>query len=82
MVPLGILPFDLSFSKISNACTISSLSSPQRIHEILSYLSNKISYDPDGVMVWNGKRCESTELSDEEREELENLLAPFKYENE
>ena len=48
----------------------------------LSYLSNKISYDPDGVMVWNGKRCESTEISNEEREELENLLAPFKDENE
>lgn len=41
-----------------------------------------IRYDPDGVMVWDGKRCESTKLSDEELEELENLLAPFKDENE
>lgn len=43
----------------------------------LSSLSNKYSYDVDGVMLWDGKRCESTELNDEELEELENLLVPF-----
>ncbi len=33
-----------------------------------------IRYDPDGVMVWNGKRCESELLTDEEVEELERRL--------
>lgn len=37
-----------------------------------------ISYDVDGVMVWNGKRCESTPCTKEEQEEMENLLSIFK----
>lgn len=37
-----------------------------------------IRYDPDGVMVWNGKRCESVEPTDEERIEMEKLLNEFK----
>lgn len=28
--------------------------------------SSHIRYDPDGVMVWNGKRCESEDPSEEE----------------
>lgn len=37
-----------------------------------------ITYDPDGVMVWNGKRCESTPCTDEQLQEMENLLKDFK----
>lgn len=37
-----------------------------------------ISYDNDGVMLWNGKRCEREEASLEEIEELELLLSEFK----
>lgn len=37
-----------------------------------------ISYDTDGVMLWNGKRCESEPCSEEELKELEELLKPFK----
>ena len=37
-----------------------------------------IRYDPDGVMVWNGKRCESIEPTEEERIEMEKLLNEFK----
>ena len=37
-----------------------------------------IRYDPDGVMVWNGKRCESTPLTDEELKEFEDLLSEYK----
>lgn len=33
-----------------------------------------IRYDPDGVMVWNGKRCESTLLSEEEQLEMNNMI--------
>ena len=37
-----------------------------------------ISYDIDGVMLWNGKRCESVEPTEEERKEMEDLLSEFK----
>ena len=33
-----------------------------------------ISYDTDGVMLWNGKRCESTLISREEQEEIDKLI--------
>lgn len=37
-----------------------------------------IRYDSDGVMVWNGKRCESTPLNEEEAEEMEALINEYK----
>ena len=37
-----------------------------------------IAYDPDGVMLWNGARCEATPPTDEELEEMENLLNEYK----
>lgn len=37
-----------------------------------------IRYDPDGVMVWNGKRCEREEPSEEESKEMEELLKDFR----
>lgn len=37
-----------------------------------------IRYDPDGVMVWNGKRCEAIPPTKEELTEMENLLKDFK----
>lgn len=37
-----------------------------------------IRYDPDGVMFWNGKRCESVVPTEEERIEMEKLLNEFK----
>ena len=40
--------------------------------------SPKITYDPDGVMVWDGKRCESVPASPEEIAEMEDLLSEFK----
>ena len=36
--------------------------------------NNTISYDSDGVMLWNGKRCESTPLSKKEEEEIDKLI--------
>ena len=41
-----------------------------------------IRYDPDGVMVWNGKRCESKEPTEEERLEMEELLKEFRGDEE
>lgn len=37
-----------------------------------------IRYDPDGVMVWNGKRCEKEISTKEEQQEMEQLLSEFK----
>lgn len=37
-----------------------------------------IKYDPDGVMVWNGKRCETIPPTEEEQQELDELLKDFK----
>ena len=37
-----------------------------------------IRFDLDGVMVWNGKRCESTPLSEEELKEMDELLNEFR----
>ena len=37
-----------------------------------------IRYDPDGVMVWNGKRCESIPPTADELKELEELLKEYK----
>ncbi len=37
-----------------------------------------IRFNPDGVMVWNGKRCESTPLSEEELKEMNELLNEFR----
>ena len=36
-----------------------------------------ISYDTDGVMLWNGKRCEATEPSEEERQRMEKILSEY-----
>lgn len=36
--------------------------------------NNTISYDSDGVMLWNGKRCESTPLSKKEEEKIDKLI--------
>lgn len=40
-------------------------------------IETTVSYDSDGVMVWNGKRCESTEATEEEIKELEDLLSEY-----
>lgn len=37
-----------------------------------------IRYDPDGVMVWNGKRCKAIPPTEKELKELEELLKEFK----
>ena len=36
--------------------------------------SSPISYDSDGVMLWNGKRCESIPCTPEEEQEIDNIL--------
>ena len=36
-----------------------------------------IRYDEDGVMVWNGKRCETIPPTEEETKEMEKLLSEY-----
>lgn len=37
-----------------------------------------IRYDADGVMVWNGKRCEKEPMTDDEIKEMDELLSKYK----
>ena len=39
--------------------------------------SPHIRYDPDGVMVWNGKRCEAIPPTKEELQACEDLLSEY-----
>lgn len=38
----------------------------------------RIRYDSDGVMVWNGQRCESKKATEEEQKEMEEILKDFR----
>lgn len=39
---------------------------------------NKIDYDTDGIMLWNGVRCEIEEPTKDEFEEMKKLLKDYK----
>lgn len=43
-----------------------------------SKLNNIISYDVDGVMLWNGKRCESKQCTEDEFKEMQSLLSEYR----
>ena len=50
-----------------------------RINEIIKYLpthdtNNKVSYGKDGIMLWNGVRCENKKPTKEEIAEMNKLL--------
>ena len=63
--------------KIQSFITVTDISNnPNEI--IKGRSSPHIRYDPDGVMVWNGKRCESIPLAEDELKEMEELLSEFK----
>lgn len=47
-------------------------------YDFISSNGPVIEEDYDGVMLWNGKRCESVPLTEQELTELEELLKPFK----
>lgn len=63
--------------KIQSFITVTDISTnPNEI--IKGRSSPHIRYDPDGVMVWNGKRCEAIPLTKEELAEMEELLKDYK----
>lgn len=55
--------------KIHNYVTITKVDNYDFINE-----NTTIRYDVDGVMIWNGKRCESTSATLEEQKELEKMI--------
>ena len=63
--------------KIQSFITVTDISN--NLNEITTgRKSPHIRYDPDGVMVWNGKRCEAIPPTKEELAEMEKLLKDFK----
>lgn len=63
--------------KIQSFITVTDISNnPNEI--IKGRSSSHIRYDLDGVMVWNGKRCEAIPPTKEELAEMEELLKDFK----
>ena len=63
--------------KIQSFITVTDISNNS--NEIIKGRSSPhIRYDPDGVMVWNGKRCEAIPPTEKELKEFENLLKDFK----
>ena len=63
--------------KIQSFISVIEISNNQ--NEIIKGRSSPhIRYDPDGVMVWNGKRCESIPPTEKELKEMEELLKEFK----
>jgi len=60
--------------KIQSFITVTDISNnPNEI--IKGKSSPHIRYDPDGVMVWNGKRCESEPMDEDEQKELKDWLS-------
>ena len=73
----GYLNSYSSNNKIQSFITVSDIAN--NCDDILKgRKATHIRYDPDGVMVWNGKRCESVAPTEEERIEMEKLLNEFK----
>lgn len=63
--------------KIQSFITVTDISNNS--NEIIKGRSSPhIRYDSDGVMVWNGKRCEAIPPTEKELKEFENLLKDFK----
>ena len=59
---------------IHNYVTVTKIES----YDFINTTGSVIEKDCDGVMLWNGKRCESVPLTEEELSELEELLKSFK----
>ena len=73
----GYLNYYISNNKINNFITVTTISNNQE--EIINgKKAPHIRYDADGVMVWNGKRCEKAIPTKEELREMEELLKEYK----
>ena len=73
----GYLNSYITENKIKSFITVTDIADNE--DEILNGRKGPhIRIDPDGVGVWNGKREEATPMTEEELEEMENLLKDFK----
>ena len=72
----GYLNSYSSNNKIQSFITVTDIR--DNYNEILNGIKlPHIRYDSDGVMVWNGKRCEKIKATDEEKKEMEKMLSEF-----
>ena len=63
-------------NRMQNFITVTKIS--DNYDDIINFRkSPRIRYDSDGVMVWNGKRCESKEPTEDEKREMEEILKEF-----
>ena len=73
----GYLNFYVTNNKIQLFITVTDISNNKE--DILNGKREPhIRYDPDGVMVWDGKRCEKEIPTEAEQQEMEQLLSEFK----
>lgn len=73
----GYLNSYITNNKIQLFITVTDISNNKE--DILNGKSApNIRYDADGVMVWDGKRCEKEIPTKEEQQEMEQLLSEFK----
>lgn len=49
----------------------------ERLYHEEEYSGSKLSFDKDGVMLWNGKRCEATPMNHREEKELREMLEKY-----
>ena len=45
--------------------------------DVVDYGGTKINFDTDGIMLWNGKRCESVPMNPEEEAKLKDILSQY-----
>ena len=45
--------------------------------DVVDYGGPKINFDTDGIMLWNGKRCESVPMNPEEEAKLKDILSQY-----
>mgnify|MGYP000034927196 CR=1 FL=1 len=72
----GYLNSYISDNKIQSFISVTDIADNQ--NEIMTGKKGPhIRFDPDGVEVWNGKRCEAIPPTEKELEEMENMLKEY-----
>lgn len=73
----GYLNSYISNDKIQSFITVTQISDNQK-ELINDKRGSHIRYDPDGIEFWNGKRAEKIPITEEELNEVNELLKEFK----
>ena len=73
----GYLNSYIMNGKIQSFITVTNIS--DNIEELINGKRGPhIRYDPDGVEVWNGKREEALQMSEEQRKEIDEIMKDFR----